>query len=61
MNEPSGESRAARSLRLQEEARTARRHFQLYKARSYGRGVADDARLFELERAFLLAENRLRR
>lgn len=60
MNERPGESLGAECLRLQEEARLARRRFQLYKARTYGPGFTDGAVLFELERAFLLAENRLR-
>lgn len=54
------ESPGAQSLRLQEEARLARKRLQLYKARTYGPGATDPALLFELERAFLLAENRLR-
>ena len=60
MNERPGESPGAECLRLQEEARVARRRFQLYKARTYGSGVTDGRVLFRLERAFLLAENRLR-
>jgi hypothetical protein len=55
------ESSGAECLRLQEEARSARKRFQLYKARTYGPGAKDLARLFELERAFVTAENRLRR
>lgn len=56
-----GESLGARLLRLQEEARLARRRFQLYKARTYGPRFTDPVHLFELERGFLMAENRLRR
>ena len=55
------ESQSAEFLRLQEEARSARKRFQLYKARAYGPGVVDLAHLFQLERAFLMSENRLRR
>ena len=54
------ESTGAECLRLQEEARLARKRFQLYKARAYGPGVTDLALLFKLERAFVVAENRLR-
>lgn len=56
-----GESVSAQLLRLQEEARLARRRFQLYKARTYGPRFTDPVHLFELERGFLMAENRLRR
>ena len=55
------ESQCAELLRLQEEARSARKRFQLYKARTYGPGATDLALLFKLERAFVMAENRLRR
>ena len=55
------ESAGAECLRLQEEARSARKRFQLYKARTYGPGATDLALLFTLERAFVMAENRLRR
>ena len=55
------ESPGAECLRLQEEATSARRRFQIYKARTYGPGVTNLARLFQLERAFVVAENRLRR
>jgi hypothetical protein len=54
------ESQGAELLRLQEEARSARKRFQFYKARTYGPGVVDPAHLFRLERAFLISENRLR-
>jgi anti-anti-sigma factor len=56
-----GESLSAECLRLQEEARLARTRFQRYKARTYGPRLTDPARLFQLERGFLMAENRLRR
>jgi hypothetical protein len=61
MNTTLRESPGAQCLRLQEEARLARKRFQLYKAKSYGPGVTNQALLFKLERAFLIAENRLRR
>jgi hypothetical protein len=60
MNTTLRESPGAECLRLQEEARLARKRFQLYKARTYGPGVTNLALLFELERAFVMAENRLR-
>ena len=61
MNTTPRESQGAECLRLQEEATSARKRFQIYKARTYGRGVTNLARLFQLERAFVVAENRLRR
>ena len=60
MNTTLRESPGAQCVRLQKEARLARKRFQLYKARTYGPGVTNLARLFELERAFVVAENRLR-
>ena len=39
----------------------ARRRFHRYKARTYGSRFTDPERLFELERGFLIAEDRLRR
>jgi hypothetical protein len=56
-----GESPGAELLRLQMEARSARRRFQLYQARTYGPGATDPTLLLQLERAFLVAANRLRR
>jgi hypothetical protein len=56
-----GESQCAEFLRLQDEATSARKRFQHYNARSYGPGVVNAAHLFQLERAFLMSENRLRR
>ena len=61
MSQKLGESLCAELLRLQEEARVARRRFHLYKARTYGPGVTDRERLVQLERAYQLAEDRLRR
>jgi anti-anti-sigma factor len=55
-----GESLSAESLRLQEEARLARQRFHTYNASTYGPRFTDPARLFELERGFQMAENRLR-
>jgi hypothetical protein len=55
------ESRSGEMLRLQHEARSARRRFQLYKARTYGPLLTDEVHLFELEREFVQAENELRR
>lgn len=61
MNRAVGESPGAECLRLQEEAKSARKRFQLYKARTYARGAINLELLFRLERAFLIAEDRLRR
>ena len=58
--EPLGESPSGEILRLQEEARLARRRFHLYKARTYGPRFTDPVFLEQLERASVLAENRLR-
>jgi anti-anti-sigma factor len=55
-----GESLSAHLLRLQEEAKMARRRFHRYKAKTYGSRFTDPERLFELERGFLIAEDRLR-
>jgi hypothetical protein len=61
MSQKLGESPCAELLRLQEEDRVARRRFHRYKARTYGPGVTDRVHLVQLERAYLLAEDRLRR
>jgi hypothetical protein len=55
------ESPGAGCLRLQEQVRLARKRFQLHKARTDGPGLTNLSLLFELERAFVVAENRLRR
>lgn len=60
MSKRLGESLSGELLRLQEEARLARRSFQIYWGRAYGPKDTDPKRLGEFERAFLLAENRLR-
>jgi hypothetical protein len=61
MSKMLGESLCAEFLRLQEEARLARQRFHLYKARIYGPRPTDPVLVVRLERASLLAENRLRR
>ena len=58
--EPVGESLSGEILRLQEEACLARRRLHSYEARAYGPQVTDPAFLGRLERASVLAENRLR-
>ena len=60
MNRALRESPGAECLRLQEEASSARKRFQLYRARTYGRATVNLKLLFRLERAFLIAEDRLR-
>jgi hypothetical protein len=60
MNTTLRESPGAQCLRLQDEAKVARKRFQRYKARAYGPGVTNVALLFELQRAFVVAESRLR-
>jgi hypothetical protein len=61
MNATLRESPGAHCLRLQEEARLARKRFQFYKAKTYGPAATDLVLLFKLERAFVMAENQLRR
>ena len=58
--DPVGESPSGEILRLQEEAGLARRRLHSYEARAYGPQVTDPASLDRLERASVLAENRLR-
>lgn len=45
---------------LEAEARYARERYQLYKAKAYGPRATSPTRLRELERAWRLAESRLR-
>ena len=61
--EAPGAGRAATTsqLMLEVEERYARERYQLYRARSYGPRPTSPARLRELERAWKLAESRLRR
>lgn len=55
------ESLSAEILRLQQEARLAQKRFNLYRARTFSPRGTDPVLLMRLERAFLVAENRLRR
>ena len=48
-------------LQLQADARYARERYQLYKARVYGPRITEPARLADLERTCVRAENRFRR
>ena len=48
-------------LMLEVEERYARERYQLYRAKSFGPRLTSPARLRELERAWKLAQSRLRR
>ena len=48
-------------LMLEVEERYARERYQLYRAKSFGPRLTSPARLRELERAWNLAQSRLRR
>ena len=53
-------SAGMRLVMLEAEARYARERYQLYKAKAYGPRATSPTRLGELERAWRLAESRLR-
>jgi hypothetical protein len=55
-----GSAEGTRLLMIEAEARYARERYQLYKAKAYGPRTTSPTRLRELERAWRLAESRLR-
>ena len=56
-----GRATTTSQLMLEVEERYARERYQLYRAKSFGPRLTSPARLRELERAWKLAQSRLRR